>query len=552
MLFASSVICLTLIQPPFGFSPLAWFAFVPFILTCRTDIKKRKLAIAAYIVGAFYWLGNLYWVIPVTTWGWAAFCLYTAFLWPAMALSLQYARRRGFPLALSAAVIIVAAERLQGFFMGGFFWRFLAHSQFHNIPLIQIADLLGAAGVSFLIAFANGAIASLIIASFDRKLRSPRPWLSPTLAVLLIAATLLYGNYRLKQSEDHVTQGPLAAAVQSNIPQFVKETRDQSEEMFDQMINESEKAILAGAKLVAWPETMVQGYLNPAVTSLIGEQHQYSIFDKRLKEHTLNRAYLLIGSTAGTPKVEKDLKITLTEKFNSAFLYTPQGYQSHSRYDKIHLVPFGEVVPFKKSVPWLYDLLLFFTPYDHDYSLDYGREMTVFNITPEENRSYNFGVLICYEDTVPKLTRHFVVDKNGKKRVDWLINISNDGWFVWFKNDNRIIPTPELPQHTAACVFRAVENRISILRSVNTGISCLIDSSGIIIDDYDAGSLPLTAMKRQGMAGWIAHKMPIDNRVTVFSRFGQWLDACCAILLVLILIEAIFGLFTRFFAKRGC
>ena len=550
MLFAGSAICLTVIHPPFYFSHLAWIAFVPFILACRTDIKKRKLAIAAYIVGAFYWLGNLYWVIPVTIWGWIAYCLYSAFLWPAMALSFQYARRRGLPIAFAAAVIFVAAERLQGFFLGGFFWKFLAHSQFQNIPLIQIADIFGTAGLSFIIAYANGAIATLMINAINRNLKSPRAWLSPAVAILLIAATLLYGHHRLRQTQKFVTQGPMTAAVQSNVPQSVKETRDQSEEMFDQMLSESEKAILAGAELVVWPETMVQAYLNPAVISLIGDQHQYSQFDKRLKEHAKDNAYLLIGATAATPKVENDFTITLTEKFNSAFLYTPQGKQWHKRYDKIHLVPFGEVVPFKKSAPWLYNLLMIFTPYDHDYSLDYGSELTVFQM-PLNGRAYNFGVLICYEDTVPKLTRHYVVDKNGNKRVDWLVNISNDGWFVWFKGD-KIIPTAELPQHTALCVFRAVENRVAILRSVNTGISCLIDSSGKIIDGCAAGSLPQIALKRQGMAGWIVDKMPIDSRVTFFSRFGQWLDTCCTILFILTLIEALFGLFAKFLLKRGC
>jgi len=101
------------------------------------------------------------------------------------------------------------------------------------------------------------------------------------------------------------------------------------------------------------------------------------------------------------------------------------------------------------------------------------------------------------------------------------------------------LPSVELAQRTAISVFRAVENRISIIRSVNTGISCLIDSLGGIQDGFAAGNLPQKAMDRQGVEGWFVDKIKIDDRVTFFSRYGQWLDVCCGGLIIIVLLAAI-------------
>jgi apolipoprotein N-acyltransferase len=143
--------------------------------------------------------------------------------------------------------------------------------------------------------------------------------------------------------------------------------------------------------------------------------------------------------------------------------------------------------------------------------------------------------MICYEDAVPAIARRFAIDKKGGKKIDWLVNISNDGWFVRFAN-GKVSPSTELRQHAAICVFRAVENRLAVVRSVNTGVSCLIDTVGRIRNGYVAGTLPHRAMARTGMAGWLVDRVPIDKRTTFFSRNGQWLDFCCAVCLVWLII----------------
>ena len=557
--FIASAAMLTVIQAPISFSPLAWVSLVPFILVCRPTAKPKRLAVAAYLISLCYWLGNLYWIFPITVVGWLTFCLYTALLWPILALCLRYCRIKKIPLFLAAGVLFVGAERLQGLFLGGFFWRFLAHSQYQNITLIQIADIFGAAGLSFLIAMVNGLLAELFLDA-RYSILDTRCWKSifkisnlikTAVVCAALLATVFYGRWRISQEDEFVEAGPLVASLQSNIPQAVKREalrgEDQaaeqtSQEIFDELMQKSKASAEAGAELIVWPETMVQATLNPEVLSLVDPSHPWKAFDKALREHSKDSAFVLVGAYGGVPEIRQDLTIHLAEKYNSAFLYRPDGQQSDKQYSKIHLVLFGEVMPFRKSFPLLFKLVMKFNPYNYDHSLDAGSEYTVFEMTRgqgQETQPYKFSVIICYEATMPAIVRRFALDEHGRKQIDWLINISNDGWFVRFKGE-KVLPSTELPQHAAICVFRAVENRLAVLRSVNTGISCLIDTLGRIRDGYIAASpdpdFPVTAMERKGMAGWFADKMPIDKRVTFFSKYGQWLDFCCAFCLVLLII----------------
>jgi len=559
--FIGSAVMLTVIQPPIGWSALAWVAFVPFILVCSPQAKPRPLALISYIISVCYWLGNLYWVCPVTIVGWAAFCLYTAFLWPILALCLRYCRIKKFPLFLAAPILIVGIERMQGLFLGGFFWRFLAHSQYQNIALIQIADIFGAGGVSFLIGMFNGLLAELILdsrLSIVNRQSSIINIIKAVMVCLTVIAAFAYGQWRIAQSDNFIKAGPIVAALQSNIPQSVKREGASSDLIFNELLQQSKASAQAGAELIIWPETMVQATLDPQVLRILDPSHPYKIFDTTLREHSKDTAFVLVGAYGGAPQIQEDLTIYLAQRFNSAFLYKTDGQQAVEQYNKIHLVPFGEVLPLRKTLPSLYKLLMKvkFIPYNFDYSLDYGSEYTVFEMTSpvknapaeKEPSVYEFGVMICYEDTVPAIARRFALDKHGQKQIDWLVNISNDGWFVKF-DDTEVSPTAELPQHAAVCAFRAVENRLTIVRSVNTGISCLIDSLGRIRDGFWAGTLPHKAMARTAVAGYFLDRIPIDKRISFFSKNGEWLDFCCEVCLVLLIIV---GLSAKFLRTKKC
>jgi apolipoprotein N-acyltransferase len=535
-LFAASALLLTLISAPTNLSFLAWVSIVPFLMACSPTAKRWQLVVAAWLIGSIYWAGNLYWIWYVTPAGHLGLSFYLGAYWAGLAACVHFCRARKFPLFMAAPVLWAGAETLQGWFCDGVAWRFLAHSQYANLPLIQIADIFSTAGITFLIAMVNGLAADWLIAA-----REKRMWRWPNLVktfavIIFLGAAVIYGYWRLGQWKESVSNGPIVAAVQSNVPLEVKESGDKSNEIFADCLRESTEARDAHANLIVWPETMVQAVLNPEVLRLIEPDSQDYLFDKALRQYAKGKCYLLVGAYGRTVKWV-DGAPQFDKKYNSAFLYLPDGLQYPQAYNKIHLVPFGEVVPFKQSIPWLHSLLMMFTPYDYDYTLDYGTDYTAFEMN-DGGKAYHFGVLICYEDSVSYVARRLAVDDLGRKRINWLVNISNDGWFVRFV-DSKVLPSTELGQHAAVCVFRAVENRLPVLRSVNTGISCLIDSQGQIRNGFIAGNLPQKAMQRQGMAGWFADRIPIDTRTTFFSLHGQWLGFASSTIFCLMLLAQV-------------
>jgi apolipoprotein N-acyltransferase len=444
--------------------------------------------------------------------------------------------QKGIPLSLSLPILIVGAEAAWGWL---FSWRFLAHSQYRNIPLIQISDIFGAAGVSFIIAMANGAISETIL-SIRNSVYKNSARLGNVLLILFLAAALYYGQKRIDRTPEFIETGPKIGVVQSNVPIESAKEIEPAEKTFLDMLAESRKCLLeAEPALIIWPETMVEAILDDSYLRLLGEDSITKLFHRTLLRHADEGVYLLVGAFGGKAEIAGE-QIELKTNYNSAFLYEPNGVGPRQSYNKIHLVPFGEYMPLKDELPFLYKFLMALTPYTEDYILDAGTEYTIFKM-PIQDRIYRFGAMICFEDTIPRLGRKLAVDKNGNKRADWLVNITNDGWFV--KNtDGKIKASSELSQHTAICVFRAVENRLSIIRCANTGISCFIDSLGNIKDGFAAGTLEKIALQRTGQQGWFADNISIDKKITVFSKYGQILDIACAICLILTAVMSIYKL----------
>ncbi|MFA6186855.1 MAG: apolipoprotein N-acyltransferase [Phycisphaerae bacterium] len=533
--FILSAALLTIIQLPFGVSFCAWFALVPFVLAAIGTEKTRTALFASYIISLIYWLANIYWLGFSAPAGWIVFCFFLALYWPLLVITLRYCFARGIPLWFALPVLIVGTEALQGWFFKGFAWRYLAHSQFKNLELIQIADIFGAAGVSFIVAMVNGLIADLIIEFVQRhrgtKAQRHREFsiysvVGIVLAISIVSTAILYGRNRIVQTGDFVSPGPKIVLVQSNVAVKAGEDTIPAEVSFIEMLLESRRSLAIEPNLIIWPETMVEVVLSDNYLKLLGQDDTAKIFHNALVRHANEGVYLLVGSFAADAKVNDNNEIKLGLKYNAAFLYEPNQLTPRQNYNKIHLVPFGEYIPFKKSLPAFYKFMMALTPYDYDYTLNPGEEYTVFEMKAGEKK-YHFGVMICYEDTLAKVARRYAYPK----RIDWLVNISNDGWFVRQKGE-KIIPSTELAQRAAISVFRAVENRIPILRSVNTGISCYIDSLGRIHNDFLAGNLPQKALDRVGVQGWFADQILIDRRITVFSRIGQRLEISCVICLI--------------------
>jgi apolipoprotein N-acyltransferase len=228
--------------------------------------------------------------------------------------------------------------------------------------------------------------------------------------------------------------------------------------------------------------------------------------------------YIVTGSLS-VIETQLDLRASV-HRYNSAFVFPPDG-AAPSRYDKIHLVMVGEYVPFRYGpLRFIYLWINRIGPFyeeEFEYSLSAGSEFKTFNMTTPDGKAYGFATPICYENVMPYVYRRFVLDDAGRKRCDFFLNMSNDGWFLH---------SAELPQHLAASVFRAVENRVGMARAVNTGISCFVDPDGRVHDVVSVNG----RVVGPGVDGFRVANVLVDPRITVYSRYGDWFAVGCALI----------------------
>jgi len=386
------------------------------------------------------------------------------------------ARRKG-----TAAVLLllpcswVALEYARSHLLSGLGWNLLAHTQWNRIPLIQIADLTGVWGVSFLVVFIN--VALFMAAGGKRAKKVP----ALAAAGFLIAAVLLYGMFhlhRLNASPSAGSQPPplRVALLQGNIPQSRK-----WDDSFEEAIWKRYLELVARAKegkpdLIVWPETAVPGYLEDTLVfaRLQGISHSVGV-------------EMLVGLP--TEEVETGLP------YNSALLLGPDG-QERALYSKIHLVPFGEFIPLKPVLGWLkrFYPVADFAP---------GKTFTVFPTQPP------VSVLVCFEDLFPELARRFVREGAG-----WLLVITNDAWF-----DRSAASL----QHLQASVFRAVENRVWVGRAANSGWTGFVDPAG--------RRLPPPGQIPRYKAGVATAEIPRSAAGgSLYTRWGDWFPILCLLL----------------------
>ena len=547
-----TMMMLTVIAEPVGWSPLAWVALVPWLIAVTR--LRRGSAWVGYLTGTLYFLVNLYWLWPVTGAGMVALCLYLGLYFLLCGVILRWVYLyRPWPFTLVLPVVWVGQEYLRATVMTGFAWFFLGHSQHDNVMLIQMSDMFGAYGVTFVVAMCNGLWGDLLLRPLKRRTATgPANHFGASTMILLtaccIAAALLYGQHRLRQGRRTITAGPVVTVVQDNIPQHVKQQQVDlnGDDIFHRHVALTEAALETTPvpDLIVWPETMVLSELNDdmlagEVTEFTRQSHR---FNHRLKQLAGRGSALLVGAPSMELSGEGGVN-----RYNSAQYYLADGSRHPKRYDKIHLVPFGEVVPFKKSWPWMYRLLNKLTPYDYEYSNTAGEDPTVFDLakhagaaaTPDDKCPWKFSVAICYEDVMPHVPRRLAAEEYGKKRIDFLLNISNEGWFSrgGHTRNDPVKPTAELSQHWAICKFRAVENRVSIVRSVNMGISGFVRPDGRVQTKPLAGTLPDHPRKRQAVAGFLTDTVQLDSRVSVYNKIGDIFAILCTVVTALLFLD---------------
>jgi apolipoprotein N-acyltransferase len=402
-------------------------------------------------------------------------------------------RRLGVGFALFAAPFIwVSLEFIRSnLFFLALPWVLLAHSQYKNPLVIQIASVTGAYGISFLVVAVNSAFTAMVLPLVDR-LRKTGPLPDRLFskhgriavvctAILLVSVTLFYGY--IKISEPIVGQRINLSVIQGDIEQAKKWDRRYAKFIMKTYAELTQQASEEQPVLIVWPETATPGDINRE----IGLYSQVRNIAKEAGTH------LLLGS-AHRQKFKKENSGKKLKYLNSALLVPPEGDRTkNQRYDKIRLLPFSEYLPLKGTIPWNYIEIPNFDGYVP------GNEYTVFEIPP-----FRFSVTICWENIFPDLVRRFV--KGG---AQFIVNITNEARFG---------KTSAPYQFVSMNVFRAVENRVYVVRCANTGVSCFIDPYGQIVDRV-RGSNNQDIFVRGVLSGSV---IPLESK-TFYTLYGDWL-----------------------------
>jgi len=466
---------------------LAWIALVPFFLSLEGKTPLESLR-HGWVTGFIAFMGILYWVIiamnhyggipiPISLIILIALALYLGLYVGAFAALISLVRwKTGWSVLGLAPPLWVALEYLRSILLTGFPWENLGYSQYLALPVIQIADVTGVYGISCLVILINGLISVGVL-----QLRSTGkiPWRIALFALVLLGIVMAYGSVRIRQENSRTsTQKPIEIGiVQGNIDQSVKWEPAYQKETIGIYKTLTQDLAERRPDLIIWPET--------AVPFFFPFDEPFSPIVRKVPSES--KTYLLFGSPFY--QKEKDR----IRYLNSAYLLSPDG-EIGGRYDKIHLVPFGEYVPLSGFLPFIRPLV----ESVGDFVSGSETRGTVVFSTP----GGRFGVLICYETIFPDLNRRFI-----RKGADFLVTITNDAWFG---------KTSAPFQHFSMATFRAVENRAYVARAANTGISGIIDSMGRIV-------LQTEIFSRQAVTGKIFLRGP----ETFYTRYGDVFAYVC-------------------------
>ena len=521
--------------PPFNLTWFCWIALTPLIAAIWfSGAESRhpwlRNLLLGYVAGlTFFWI-VFSWLTTVTILGWFVLEFYMAIYvaiwawfcglvrprpkinrvgcskWEQM---LSQARTSATPpqspwtkstnnlrLALLLAAAWTTLEWLRGWVFSGFGWNGLGVALHDNWPLIQIAELTGVAGLSFLIAFVNVIILTtayrLVV---EARTRVMRPHFDFTFTMAAIVGVLVFGF--------RATQVPSAAkplrvtAVQSNVPQNQKFDPQFTRRIFDQFRRLSEIALRSNPppELLVWPESSMPGPV------LVDQESYKFVMDLAADAD----ADFLLGT------IDEDGG----DVYNAAILLS-EGGERVQIYRKVHLVPFGEFVPGRHTVPLLARIVGDQVPGDFKA----GKEHTVFTLT---NGDVQVAPLICFEDTIGELARQFVVPTETSPGANLLVDVTNDGWFQHSAGS---------PQHLANAIFRCIETRRPMLRAANTGVTCFINQFGRVTQELrdETGSTFTEGV----LSGDI--KVPSEHELTFYARHGELFAKVCGVITLIAIV----------------
>lgn len=487
---------------PFGLGDLSWVALAPLICAVwfsRPWERRERVRLAGlgFVFGAAYFGGSLFWLTTLTAPGWVALSLYMA-VYPAVwTLYLgtfctpRGAGRDGRPVWLSSwgnlracalgAAAWVALEWLRGVVFPQFPWNSVGIALGANIPLIQLADITGVGGISFLAVMAN----LMIVATVKRlmvevRLGARRPHYDFAITVALIALAWGYGLRQMFAPAPEMTEFTFAA-VQANIPQNVRNDLTFEADVLEAYARHTDVALAMKPDLILWPESATP-------RPVFNDQGTWDAVRAIAEQHAGD---FLFGTVHFSEQGD----------YNSAVLLSGRGKDAQM-YHKNHLVPFGEYVPFRQAFPLFAWIVGDLVPDDFDP----GPYPAVFEMSV---KPVKIGPLICFEDVLGDLARQFAL-----RGAQMFSVITNDGWFQESAGSR---------QHLAHAVFRCAENKLPMIRAANTGVTCQIDRFGMVRETLknEAGSTFLEGV----LFGKIA--VPKSPSPTFYARYGEVFSLAC-------------------------
>jgi apolipoprotein N-acyltransferase len=481
---------------------LAWIALAP-LLVAISGKNPRIGFLASYLSGLVFFPGVFYWILQIPGYRYWHHGLLAAYLsiyfglWGFIVASVS--ERCGvFPALLTAPFAWVSLEFIRSnFWFLALPWALLAHSQYQFPPFIQIASLTGAYGISFLIVLVNSAIAANILFLIGKNRGRPTslPLNISKKVVILIAGTATFSVaavffYGLEAIANPLNDESIkVTVVQGNIDQVKKWDKKYGEFIMQTYDELTKKASNERSALIVWPET--------ATPSAITRDRR--LYDKVKRISQSSDTYLLLGSAQHQKFRQGESK--RIEYLNSAFLISPYSHDKIQQYDKTRLLPFVEYLPLEGIIPWSYLGIPHFRAYTP------GKTLHVF-----ESPSYQFGVTICWENIFPNLVRKVV-----EKGAQFIVNITNEAWFG---------KTSTPYQFVAMSVFRAVENRVSVVRCANTGVSCFINPNGRIIGKVKKDNKDIF------VRGFLTKEIPLSKKKTFYTIYGDIFSYLCMIVTI--------------------
>ncbi len=553
---------------PLDFGPLAWIALVPLLLLIRPEHSTRWMYRTIFAAGFLFWLASLQWMRlgdPTMYIALFAMSFYLSLYWVGFIwLTRISVHRFKAPLVIAVPVFWVGLEYLRAYLFSGFSWYYLGHTQHRWIEIIQISDIFGTYGVSFLVALANAAIAQAIPVRLFQTLALTLPDEQQKLAekqssqkqlygvitsLLIITATVGYGY--LRRSQAAFVTGPRVGLIQGDFVASLDPAHSKSaDEIFSMHRALTGQVIPYQPDLIVWPEAMFGYSMFTHEAGMTDEQLSAVHTGIGLEYWKAQAAQIRLKELAEGANAAMCVGISVLEarpneflSFNSAVFVEPDtGIQD--RYDKIHRVLFGEYIPFKDSLPFIQAL----TPYRGDFGIQAGKSIHVF-----KHKQWKFVPIICFEDTVPQLVREMVsqVGQKPGEGVDCLVNMTNDGWFHG---------SSELDQHLITAKFRCVETRTPMVRAVNTGISAIIDGDGVVRDpqefiDFDSMRAheverthyrdPKSGRFLKQLNCALVGDVPLDSRTSLYVSWGDWFGIMCLIATVATLLQGVTSRFRK-------